>query len=60
MKSGSVMLFGSSVATAPGEITVVRILYGLTSCRSPSESISTPAFVAAHSALPGRTLCPDR
>src|SRR6516165_8564126 len=36
--SGSVTESGNSVATAPGEMTVVRMLYGLTSWRSPSES----------------------
>ena len=40
-------LFGSSVATAPGEITVVRMLYGFTSCRSPSDSARTACLVAA-------------
>jgi hypothetical protein len=45
--SGSVTLFGSSVATAPGEITVVRMLYGFTSCRSPSERARTACLVAA-------------
>jgi 4-carboxymuconolactone decarboxylase len=42
-----VFVSGSSVATAPGEMTVERMLYGLTSWRSPSEIISTPALVAA-------------
>ncbi len=56
--SASLMLVGSSVSMAPGEITVVRMLYGLTSWRSPSENISTAALVAAYTALPGRTLWP--
>jgi hypothetical protein len=34
-------LFGNSVATAPGEITVVRMLYGFTSWRNPSDMIRT-------------------
>ena len=45
--SGSLMLFRSSVATEPGEITVVRMLYGFTSCRSPSASTRTACLVAA-------------
>jgi hypothetical protein len=44
--SGSVMLCGSSVATAPGEMIVVRIFQGFTSWRSPSESTRTAVFVA--------------
>ncbi len=44
--SGSVMVSGSSVATAPGEMIVVRILYGLTSYRNPSEITRTACFVA--------------
>ena len=44
--SGSVTLSASSVATAPGEMTVVRMLYGLTSCRSPSEITRTAVLVA--------------
>jgi hypothetical protein len=34
-------LFGNSVATAPGEITVVRMLYRFTSWRNPSDMIRT-------------------
>ena len=45
--SGSVTLSGSSVATAPGEMIVVRMLYGFTSCRSPSDSARTANLVAA-------------
>ena len=37
---------GSSVATAPGEMIVVRMLYGFTSWRSPSESTRTACLVA--------------
>jgi hypothetical protein len=40
--SGSVTLPGSSVSTAPGEMTVVRMLYDFTSCRSASEMTRTP------------------
>jgi hypothetical protein len=44
--SGSVMVSGSSVSTAPGEMMVVRMPYGFTSCRRPSEITRTACFVA--------------
>jgi hypothetical protein len=40
------MLLGSSVATAPGEMIVVRMLLGFTSCRRPSEITRTACLVA--------------
>ena len=45
--SGSLTLSGNSVATAPGEMIVVRMLYGFTSWRSPSDKARTPNLVAA-------------
>jgi hypothetical protein len=56
--SASVMLFGNSVATAPGEMIVVRRFHGLISCRSPSEITRTAVLVAVYTALPGPTLWP--
>ena len=46
-RPASVMLCGSSDRTAPGEMIVVRMLYGFTSCRSPSEITRTAVLVAA-------------
>src|SRR5439155_17275091 len=56
--SGSVTLPGNSVSTAPGEIIVVRMLYGLTSWRNPSASARTACFVAAYTAKSGPILWP--
>lgn len=41
-----VMWLGNSVSTAPGEMIVVRKLYGFTSCRKPSEMARTACLVA--------------
>ncbi len=48
--SGSGMKSGGTVATAPGAITVVRMWYGFTSWRSPSERARTACLVAADTA----------
>ena len=40
------MVSGNSLSTAPGEMMVVRMLYGLTSCRRPSEITRTADLVA--------------
>ena len=46
------------MATAPGEITVVRMFQGFTSWRSPSEMTRTANLVAEYTAPPGRILWP--
>jgi hypothetical protein len=53
-----VMLSGSSVAKVPGDMTVLRMLWGLTSRRIPSDRARGACVVTASTAAPGRTFEP--
>lgn len=56
--SCSLIELASSLSTAPGEIVVVRMSYGFTSWRSPSDNARTANFVAQYTVSFGSHVSP--